>query len=44
MCTAPVTVGPESAMTSPGRQAGYESLGAVKAYGHRTEARLEETG
>jgi len=36
--TAPVTVAPEPAMTSPGRRAGCWSLRAAKAYGP------EETG
>jgi len=35
----PVTVLPEPAMTSPGRRAGYGSLGAVKAYGTGAYAR-----
>jgi len=35
MHTALVTVAPEPAVTSPGRRAGYGSLGAVKGYGHR---------
>ena len=33
--TAPVTVAPEPAMTSPGRWTGYGLLGTVKAYAHR---------
>jgi len=31
----PVTVAPEPAMTSSGRQVGYGSLGAVKVYGRK---------